>query len=154
MPKLYHPKVTAAIEIFATNYFCCAELDAQLAIDYCEAIDELLLTRNADFFPYCGICLTQLVRDINNLIPPMDIALNNSNNNKIHHKFLVGREGIVSPVLYLRIAKHYIINQNWNKLEYNLTVLATEKYGCDEYGVTENTDSSFQYRFWWDYSKI
>ncbi len=92
--------------------------------------------------------LTELVKGINAIIPPMHFGEGNPNNGRAHHTFKIGRE--YSRVLYLAIVKTYLPKDfNYKELINSLNRLAASKE-ADEYDVIENDTISFTFRMWWD----
>ena len=126
------PVVKAALELFPHSLHHQIELTATEAIEYCKEMD---LSDES-----YGIPMLEVVEEINKIVPQ-------SRGNYVHQKFNVGRAG--SPLLVLSIAKLYVSEFDWDSLIPQLNAIAILGE-CDEYEVIENTDTSLEYRFWWD----
>jgi hypothetical protein len=124
----------------------------EFSLDYGVQVcpEEMLTLANVigQYNEYTPELATRLVREINALIPPMNFQPGNVNNGRTHHHFKVGREG--SRVLYLEIYKGYLPKDfDYAKLTAKLDLLAKAAL-ADEHWATENSETAFTYRMWWD----
>ena len=92
--------------------------------------------------------VSDLVKNINKIIPLMNYPGNNPNNGHTHHKFKVGRE--CGRVLYLNVVKAYMPKEfNWNHFFGALKELGRD-FHADENELHENSSGSMTWRYWWD----
>jgi hypothetical protein len=131
-PKLLRPIVAAALDLFPHSFNHQILLTHDEALEYCVAM-ELSLDKY-------DVPMLALVKELNRIVPQSEGV-------GIHHKFKVGRVG--SPIIYLWISKVYLPNYDWDAFIPQLDAIA-ESHQCDSYQLTENTDISFDYLFWWD----
>jgi len=92
--------------------------------------------------------VSQLIRRINALVPPMQYGPDNPNTGKMHHTFTYGREN--SRVLYVQVVSAYLSSlMEMVHIEAGLRALVQE-FAVDEFSVERNDGSSLKCRFWWD----
>jgi len=95
--------------------------------------------------------VSNLVKRVNALIPPMDFGGTNPNNGQPFHTFDIGKE--YSRVVYVSVVKTYF---KLMKKEVDLPAIFKRleeigsNFGADENEIFENDENIFVWRFWWD----
>ena len=139
-------KVAAALMLDRVSIRYLVEFNPDEAIEF--------LQHAEGYNEYTPDILVNLVKKINELIPPMKFPdPDNPNNGKLHHKFIIGNEG--TRVIYLKISKFYLDEQfqgkkfDYKELEDRLAMLAKDAK-ASEYSTEVNNGAEFRYRIWWD----
>ena len=138
-------KVDAVLELDNLSVKYHVEMTPDETLEFVERADT--------YNNFTSDILAKLIREINQIIPPMKFQKGNPNNGRSHHMFIVGNEG--SRVIYLHISKFYLRKEfqgtpfDYKSLEKQLKLLAKQAK-ADEFYTVRNDDITFEYRFWWD----